>query len=899
MSQRLPRGIRRLFRLGSVERDLEEELSSYFTHTVEELRAQGYSQKQAEEEAHRRFGDESRYRNELRWIDSERERGMRWSARFDAMRESVTSAARSWRRSPGLALGLILVFALGIGANGTMYSIVDRLLLSPPAHIVDAGNVKRLYAESYVAFMGKRFATATISYPEYRELKATRAFASLAAFSNRQLIIGNGEAAEEADGVWATGAFFPLLGVKPALGRFYTEAEDKIGGSQVVVLGYSYWQSKYGGERDVIGRTLDFGYGPYTIIGVTPRGFTGVDLSRVDVWLPLHVAATAVQGNEWENERGWGWFQTIARVAPGSSVERATAEASALHSAGWADAVARGDYNKDPSIVLAPVLNALGPDRGSEPLVARLLLAVSLIVLLIACVNVANLMIARTIRQQQETAVRLALGISRARLMFQLLLETTLVSLAGGAAALLLARWGAPVVGRLLLPDVTWTDVGVSRGLVMVVLLIALAVGVLTGLVPALRATYGGLSPVLRRATAGGISRTSARVRAGLAVLQTALSVMLLFGASVFVRSMSHVNNLDLGFDLDGLYIGALRMQPGAVKPEERRLLLERGVAELERVPGVKAVGLSAALPFMVSRTAPLRIQGVDSIRKPPTGGPYIYEVTPTYLRAMGLQVLQGRGFSERDVVGAPRVALVNQSMARYFWPGENPLGKCLYVGREGPPCSTIVGVVENGAHMEVRPELSLQYYTPLAQRQDLGTGTSFVIRYEGSSDSAVRALSQPLLHFDPRVRYAEIRSMRERVAPQTRSWLLGAAMFSVFGLLALFVAAIGLYSVLAFDVAQRTRELGVRAALGASRPRLVRMVVNRALAVTVIGIAIGAAITLIAAGSIQQLLFQVPARDPWSIASVAVLLLLVAVVAGMLPGMRASRVDPSAALRS
>ena len=899
MSQRLPRGIRRLFRLGDVERDLNEELSSYFAYTVDELRARGYSQAQAEEEARRRFGDEARYRNELRAIDADRARASQWSARFDALREGVHHAVRSWRRSPGLALGLILVFTLGIGANATMYSIVDRLLLSPPAHIVDAGQVKRVYAESYVAFMGKRFATSTISYPEYAEVRAARAFSKVAAFSPRDIIVGNGESAQEAAGVWASGSFFSLLGVRPALGRFYSEAEDKVGGAQVAVLGYSYWQSKFGGARDVIGRTIDFGYGPYAIIGVAPRGFTGVDLARVDVWLPLHVVAAAVQTREWEHERSWGWFQAIGRVAPGTTTERAAAEASALHSAGWKDAVARGEYNKDPSIVLAPVLTALGPDAGSEPLVARLLLAVSLLVLLIACVNVANLMIARTIRQQQETAVRLALGISRGRLILHLVLETTVVSLAGGAAAMLLSYWGTPLIGKVLLPDVAWSEAGFSRTVVAAVFLIALSVGVLTGLVPALRATYGGLAPVLRRATAGGISRSSSRVRAGLAVLQTALSVVLLFGASVFVRSMSHVNQLDLGFDVNGLYLGALRVQPGSVKPEERTALLERGVAELERVPGVRAVGVTAALPFTVSRTAPLRIQNVDSIRKPPSGGPFIYEVNPNYLRAMGLQIVHGRGFNEGDVVGAPRVALVNQSMARYFWPGENPIGKCLYIGREQPPCSAVVGVVEDGAHMQVRPQLTLQYYTPIAQKQDLGSGSSFVIRYDDSFGSPVRALSLPLVHLDRRIRYAEIQSMRDRVAPETRSWVLGAAMFSVFGLLALFVAAIGLYSVLAFDVTQRTRELGLRAALGASRPRLVRMVVNRSLQVTAAGIFIGAAITLSVAGSIQDLLFQVPARDPWSIFSVAMLLLVVAIVAGLLPGLRAARVDPGTALKT
>src|SRR5262245_7236426 len=256
----LPRGIRRLFRLGSVERDLDEELSAHFAYTVDELIARGYSRKDAQDEARRRFGDESRYREELHAIDANRTRGLRWLERVDVLRESVTSAVRAWWRAPGFALALILVFALGIGANATMYGIVDRLLLSPPAHIVQADQVKRLYTEQYVAFMGKRFNSETFSYPEYREVSAARGFAMVAGFAPRDLIVGQGEDAEQAAGVWASGNFFPLLGVKPAIGRFYSAQEDRVGGPQLAVIGYAYWQKKYGGATDVIGRTFDFGY---------------------------------------------------------------------------------------------------------------------------------------------------------------------------------------------------------------------------------------------------------------------------------------------------------------------------------------------------------------------------------------------------------------------------------------------------------------------------------------------------------------------------------------------------------------------------------------------------------------------------------------------------------------
>jgi predicted permease len=388
-------------------------------------------------------------------------------------------------------------------------------------------------------------------------------------------------------------------------------------------------------------------------------------------------------------------------------------------------------------------------------------------------------------------------------------------------------------------------------------------------------------------------------MRAGLALLQTALSVVLLFGAGVFVRSLNQVHHIDFGFQLNGLYNATLYTAVGSVKREERPLLAARVLEEMARVPGVQHVAAATSLPFYAWRTTHLRLQGVDSIRKPPSGGPYVTEITPGYLAAMGLDVLRGRGFDERDTETAPRVALVNRSMARYFWPGENPLGKCIYIGTKETRCSEVVGIVEDAAQKEVRPEMVLQYYLPLAQKQDFGVAGIFVARVDEKRGDPVRALGTQMLRADPRIRFAQVASMTSRIAPETRSWTLGATMFSVFGILALIVAAIGLYSVLAFDVAQRTRELGLRAALGASRPRLIRMVVNRSLRVTMAGITIGVIIALSLAGRLEQLLFQVPARDPVSIVGVSLLLVVVAFAAGLLPGLRAASVDPSTSLKA
>jgi predicted permease len=895
--------MRRVLRLGDARRGVDEELNYHFDRTVEELMSQGETREAAEAEAARRFGDVTRYSTELERIDRAVEAKRRWIDRFDVGQQSLKYAMRSLGRSPGLAIGVIIAFALGIGANLTMYSVVDRLLLSPPEHIAEPEAVKRIYLSEYLSFLQDRYTGSSLSYPDYRQLRDVSAFDDVAAWAPNTVTLGAGLDATEREAVYVTGNFFGMLGVRPAFGRFFGEAEDRIGGAQQVVLSWTAWQRDFGGSSDALGRTVDFGYGPYEVIGVAPERFTGVDLAAVDLWLPFHVVHAQTSGTEWQEDRSWQFFETVARLRDGVTQATAEAEATASWIAGRAGSEF-ADEDIEPAILLSSVLSARGPEAPPESMVARLLLIVSAIVLLIAAVNVANLLLARSLRQRREIAVRLALGISRRRLIGQIMLEGMLLALAGGVAALLLATWGSTVIGRVLLPDVAWGG-GINLRVTLVAAALALVAGGAAALIPALQAARGAVGDTLRQAGAGGVTRRTARVRTGLALLQTALSVLLLVGAGLFVRSLDRVRGADFGFDPQNLVYAIPRTVAGGMPEAEALELAERGRQNLQRVQGVRAAGTTQTLPFHSSRSMRLRAEGVDSIPTPTTGGPYVHEVSAGYIEAMDLDILAGRSIAESDVGPGPAVAVVNESMAQALWPDRSPLGRCLYVGNgpDGGPqtrCWEVVGVVEDSRRREVADVTTFQYYVPIAQQPPGSRAAGvFVIRVADETPATLNAIRRTILDLDPRIRYVEAEPMMSRIDPRTRSWTLGATVFSIFGLLALVVASIGLYSVLSFDVAQRTREIGVRSALGASARAQMRMIVGNALRITAIGVAAGVIAALALAGRIEPLLFEIPPRDPLTFVVVVLALHVVAAFASSIPAWKASRVDPNIALRA
>jgi predicted permease len=887
-------GIRRWFHLGDVERDVDDEISQYFDEMVRDLEAGGLSASEAREEARRRFGDERAYRMELLMIDRRTERRLRWAGRWEAVRDTVKHAVRSVLRTPALGVGVVLAFALGIGANATMYGTVERLLLKPPPHIEDPDGVRRLLVHREMGSAG-RIHAATITFPDYLDFARTSGFAQVAAQYSRDVTLGTGEAAERVRGILVTANYWELLGVRPALGRFFTAEEDRFGGAQVAVISHRRWVSEYGGRADALGSTIDFGYGPYNIIGVTPRGFTGVDLRPVDFFAPFMTAGEAMQGGtDWVEEREWFWLQAIARVAPGVSAETAASEATAHHRAGRADS---REYDTNAEVVAAPLLLAQGPNAPSEVAVARWLLGVAIVVLLIACLNVANLLLARMIRQRREVAIRLALGISRRRLVAQIMTGGVVLGLLGGAAALLLAGWGGTYVQRALLPDVDWSS-ALSGTVAAVVLALSLLAGALSAVVPAWQASRRQVIDGLR-AGGGGITRSTARVRATLSMVQAALSVVLLVGAGLFVRSLDNVKSGDFGLDPWHVAYVVPNFHAGSVENEDRFTYSERALERLSRLPGVDAATMVAGVPFWSAYVYPLSVPGVDSIPRTAAGLPSAHIVSRDYFRVLAMDVVRGRAFDERDTRASTPAIVLSESFAKALWPGADPLGRCVRVDGDEAACAEVVGVVEDASRDNLIEDLTYGYYLLFDQRVVSRRPEGLLVRIEGDMAPVLAAVQRELLALDSRVRFVRSMPLEEMLAPEMRKWRLGAALFSLFGLLALVVAAIGLYSVLSFDVAQRVREIGLRTALGATTRAIIGLVISRALSITAAGVAIGMIIAVFFAPRLEDMLYGVEPRDPLTFAGVAVALGVISLLASGLPALRAARVDPNVALRA
>jgi predicted permease len=619
-------------------------------------------------------------------------------------------------------------------------------------------------------------------------------------------------------------------------------------------------------------------------------------------------AGTIINGMQWEGNRGWYWFGAVVRLAPDVDVAAAEEEATALHRNGRRDMIEQDRYPAEASIALDPLIAARGPEASGESRVARWLGGVSLLVLLIACANVANLLLARGTRRRRELAVRLALGVGRGRLVSTMVVECILLALLGGAVALVVALWAGGVVRGTLLPGVYFPGSAVGGRVLLFAGAAALLAGVLAGFAPALQATRADLAGDLAMGAGVGSTRRS-RTRAALTILQGALSVVLLVGAGLFVRSASRVHDLDLGLDVDRLVVATLEFEGDGtflgtradalpdVSEEQARNDIYR--AAMERVlhePGVEAATTTSS-PFGWAFATSLEVPGLDSIPRLAGGGPYFQDVTPEYLRTVGLRVTRGRDLAESDAHGTPPVTMVSETMARTLWPDEDPLGKCMLVGDGATRCTTVVGVVEDASRGSLEEDPYMAYYMPLAQR-DGRQANALYLRVSGDASEVAARVAPILRGIDPRVRFASVTPLREQLDPQARAWTLGAMMFSVFGALALIVAAIGLYGVLAFDIAQRTRELGIRAALGAERGRLLRSVVAAGVRLGAAGVTLGLLVAWFAGRFASDLLFHTSPHDPQVLIGVAGALLAVSIAASFVPGVRATHIDPSEALR-
>ena len=877
--------------------EVDDEIHFHLEMRTAQLIQQGLSPEAAREEATRRFGDMRLARHDLHRSARRRETRMLRRERLEAIWQDVTYALRQLRRAPGFTLAVVLTLALAIGANATMFGIIDRLLLRPPAHLRDPRSTHRVYLHR-IRPQGEASVLNNLSFKRYRELRdGTTSFSQVAAFFNADRVIGTGEDAREHRTGLVSASFWPFFGVRPALGRFFGPEEDAIpNGSDVAVLGYGFWQSEYGGDAAVLGRQMRIGGKQYTIIGVAPEGFNGMSPTAVVAYIPVTSAGHDMFGDRWAtfvDSHNLTWIEVVARRKPGVSVEAATADMSnAFRRSVAAEPEARPLEVTRPRVELGSVIYDRGPNRGANARVAMWLVGVSLIVLLIACANVANLLLARAKRRAREIAVRVALGVSRARLAAQLLTESLVLAALGGVAGLLIAHWGGGILRATLLPDVEWGNGLLDVRMLLFTLAAATVAGVLAGMAPAVQGSGSDVQTALKAGGREGSVHRS-RTRVALLLLQVAMSVLLLVGAGLFTRSLYNVQSLELGYDPERLLFVDLDIPGGRMESALQRVQSQRILDAVRALPEVEQATVTRSVPFYMTWTADLFVPGLDSVNQ--LGDFTTNAVSPAYFETVGTRIVRGRAITDADREGAPLVAVVSQSMARVLWPNQDPIGRCLKVDADTVPCSEVVGVAQD-IRRGFDESPMLQYYLSEAQLPPRG---SYFVRTRGEARRYAEVVRRAVQRELSGGAFAHVQPLQDILDPNLRSWKMGATMFSVFGGLALLVAAVGLYGVIAFNVTQRMHELGVRIALGAQTRDIVRLVTGEGVRVALAGIGIGTAIALFATQYMASLLFRVSARDPMVLVAVGVTLLAVALVASVVPALRGARADPNSALRA
>jgi putative ABC transport system permease protein len=827
---------------------------------------------------------------------------------LDAIRQDLRYAIRGLRKQPGFTAAVVVTLALGIGANAAMFGITDRLLFRPPAFMTDADRVHRVYLAR--TFDGEENFGSHFPYTRYTDLSRwTSTFDVTAAISEPELAVGVGEDAHEMRIGAVSASYWSLFDTRPVLGRFFTAEEDSTPvGAPVVILSYPFWQSRYGGRADVLGSQLKIAKVDYTVIGVLPEGFGGTSTDRAPVaWVPI----TTYAGNEfnfipddphnWFQKYNISWMQMLARRKPGTTDAAATADLTNAYRRSYE---AQREISPQttiaeiarPRAVAGSIFAARGPQASEVSKIARWVSGVAIVVMLIACANVANLLLARALRRRREVAVRLALGVPRSRLVAQLLTESLILATLGGIAGLLIAQWGGAILRSQFLPSGESISVADGRTLLFAAVAIVV-VGILTGLAPAFHSGRGDLTTALKSGAREGTYHRS-NTRIALLVTQGALSVMLLVGAGLFIRSLDNVRSMRMGYDIDPLLWVSVEERGEDLSAAEKSGLRDRLRDEAARLPGVANAARAVTVPFYMTWNETITVAGIDSAAMTRLGSFNIQAASPEYLSTLGTRLLRGRNLEPTDTKDGPKVMVVSESMARALWPGKDALGECVRVGSDTVPCTTVVGIAEDiQASDDFADDNHFYYYRPIDQTA--ATQGGLFVRVRGDAEKSAESVRRSLQKLMPGSSYVTVRPMSEIFGPTIQSWRLGATMFVAFGSLALVLAAIGLYSVIAYNVTQRTHELGVRVAFGAEARDLVRLILREGMQLTVAGIVIGGAIAALAGRWVGPLLFNVSPTDPLVFTFVAVSLLVVAAVASMVPAMRAARVDPSVALRS
>ncbi len=887
-----------------VDADVDDELRFHFETRVEDLLRSGLSADAARAQALAEFGDVRATRAGLaaidRRVEARRARHLWW----DAARQDLRFVLRQLRRSPGTTLTLTLTIALGIGAAVSMYGVMRLLLVAPPPHVAEPERLVRLF-RAYTPIVGQPGrVTDRWAYPDYRDFaQHSTALAAVTAVRELDVVVGSGAQARRVRGAAVSAGFATTLGVRPALGRFFTGDEaDPVSGARRIVLGHAFWRRAYDGDPAVVGRSLRVKGQPYEIIGVAPRGFRGVGLSDIDVWLPLFVVDDGeASPSRWYRFGGSGVIAIIGRLRAMATAAKAGAEATQLVRAAL-DERFRSRPGRPVPIVTVTAGSIVGAvDSGMQMMpearVSVWLVAVGVVLLLVACANVAGLLLLRALRRRRELAVRAALGQSRARLVWQLLLESAVVAMAGGVAALGVVVFGGGWLHRLMLPAMAWEPASAIDGPMATATLIAvLATAAIAGLAPLLHARHDPIAG-LREGPQHGTARRSV-LHTSLLLSQAALSVVLLVGAGLFARSLHALRDTHLGLDPDRVLAVTMDFSGTGRTTREILPIYERALERVRTLPGVQQAALAVSIPLRSARGAGLYLPGHDSVLTlPGQGSPLDNYVSPGFFATTGTRIVAGRDFTPAERTSTT-VVIVNETMARYYWPGRSAIGQCVQRA-PGGPCGAVVGVVEDARLFNmVHEERSLFFYRPLdpADPDD----RALLVRVAPTAVAPMQiTIRRALQEIEPDLEYADISTLQSTLDPQMRPWRLGASVFGAFALLAVVLAAVGLFAAVAFAVTQRTKEIGVRLAIGARSSTILRLVVWDGVMIGLGGAALGSVVAFVTSRFLRSLLYGVSPHDVTVFAAVAVGMPAVAVVASLVPAWRAMRIDPVIALRA
>ena len=873
---RLLRRLRALLQKSALEREMAEEIRLHVELETDELVRGGIRPDEARRLALVAFGGVERFKEEGREA-----RGIPW---LEDLAQDLRYAARGLARSPGFAFAVIATLTLAIGANVAMFAVADAVLLSPLSYR-DANRLVRL-TELDPSEGGREQQVAPPTVEDWR--RAQRSFEGLAAIAEGESVVLLGAGGpEKIEGAAVSADFFQVMGAWPGLGRGFLAEDDRGGARRVVVLSDALWRRRFGADPGVVGRLVRLGADAYEVVGVARRDF---EFPRgAQLWLPLTPAL-----GEGASVRGAHILEVVGRLAPGVDPARAEAELGAIQ---------RRIAAEDPSYAGygARVESLRSHEVGSVRAALLVLLAAVGFVLLIACANVANLLLARAGSRAREMSIRLAVGAGRRRLVRQLLTESVVLAAAGGACGLLLAVWGVSAL-RTLGPDVLPRagELRVSGAALAFTVLVTLLTGIAFGLVPALRASRLDLAAALRdgaASLAGGLRST--RLRGALVVAESTLTLVLLIGAGLMLNSLVHLLLVDPGFRPEGvstfrLALPAERYSGGPRQEAFFSQLRERARA----LPGVRSVGLGSNLPVSgQSMMSPVIVEG--HAREPGGSQVFVQQTVADegYFRTLGIRLAAGRVFTEGDGAQAAPVAIVNQELARRVFPGEDPIGKGLRTMFGPPVMREIVGVVADIRHAGPARAAAPHVFVPFAQSP--GPFMTLVVRADGEPGVVAAGVRAAVLGIDPEQAVDQVASLRALLSGTMARPRLYAFLLGGYALLALLLAAVGLYGVIAYSVAQRTHEIGVRVALGATTGGVMRAVLGQGLALTGAGMVLGLLGALAVARVLRGLLFGVGPADLATYAAAAVLMLAVSVAACYVPARRAARVDPMLALRN